>query len=166
MDVKFCPECGEKLQLKVDGREGLMPFCARCGQFRYPVFSTAVSMVVMNEKRDKVILIKQYGRPFYVLVAGYVNKGEEAENAVIREVKEEMGLTVTSMRFNRSRYFLPSETLMLSFLVTVADDIPTPNEEIDEWAWFSLEEAEKSIKDNSLASEFLDECLRIASEKK
>ena len=156
MAMNYCMECGAKLHRKHLDGEGEIPYCDRCRQFRFPVFNTAVSMIVMNEQRSKIILIKQYDKPYYILVAGYVNKGEDAEDAVIREVKEEMGLEVTDTRFNHSHYFAPSNTLMLNFTVTVAGEEPHPNREIDSWSWFDIEAARKNIRRPSLAQQFLD----------
>jgi len=45
-------------------------------------------MIVINEQTSEILLIKQYGRPWFVLVAGYVNRGEQVEHAVGREIKE------------------------------------------------------------------------------
>ena len=64
-------------------------------------------------------------------------------------------MTVTSLHFNRSRYFPPSNTLMLNYTVTVAEEDAHPNEEVDAWRWFSLEEAKKNVRPNSLAAAFL-----------
>lgn len=154
-EMKYCMSCGTKLVTRHLEGEGDIPYCEKCGQFRFPVFNTAVSMIVMNEDRTKIVLIKQYGRPDYILVAGYINKGEDAEDAVVREVKEEMGLDVTSLHFNHSHYFAPSNTLMLNFTVTVAGTEPTPNREIDSYAWFTPDEAKENIKAGSLARRFL-----------
>ena len=92
MEMKYCMHCGHKLDEKYLMGEGMVPYCPECQEFRFPVYNTAVSMIVMNKELDKVLLIKQYGRDSYILVAGYVNKGEDAEDAVKREVGEEMGL--------------------------------------------------------------------------
>ena len=107
MEMNYCMQCGTKLHLKHHDTEGDVPFCDTCGAFRYPVFNTAVSMVVTNPAKTKVILIKQYGRPHYILVAGYVNRGEDAEHAAVREVREEIGLEAREVRFNHSHYFAP-----------------------------------------------------------
>ena len=88
-------------------------------------------------------------------MAGYVNKGEDAEDAAVREVWEEMGLHVTSLKFNHSHYFAPSNTLMLNFTATVAGDEPTPNREINSYDWLTPEEARVNIKNGSLAERFL-----------
>ncbi len=156
MEMNYCMQCGTRLHLKHHETEGEIPYCDCCGAFRYPVFNTAVSMLVMNESKDRVILIQQYGRPFHVLVAGYVNKGEDAEHAAVREVREELGLEVIETHFNRSHYFAPSNTLMLNFTVTVCEQEAHPNDEVDAWRWFSLDEARASIKPDSLAQAFLN----------
>ena len=110
----------------------------------------------MNEVRDKVLLIRQYGRPSYILVAGYVTKGEDAEDTCQRELMEELSLTAEEIHFNRSHYFAPSNTLMLNFTVIVKESEPKPNSEIDEYHWFTVEEARKNIRPNSLAQKFLE----------
>ena len=156
MDMNYCMECGTKLVLRHHDNEGEVPFCERCGAFRYPMFNTAVSMIVMNEARDRIILIQQYGKPSYVLVAGYVNKGEDAEAAARREVLEELGMQVSSVHFNRSHYYPRTNTLMLNFTVTVPDGDANPNWEIDAWRWFSLQEARENIRPDSLAEIFLN----------
>ena len=156
MDMNYCMQCCGKLHMKRHETEGEVPFCDQCGDYRFPIFNTAVSMIVTNPARDKVILIQQYGRPFYILCAGYVNRGEDAEDAAVREVKEELGLTVEELRFNRSHYFAPSNTLMLNFTAVVRQEEAHPNWEVDRWRWFPLAEARKNIKPGSLAAAFLN----------
>ena len=156
IEMKYCMQCGEKLTEKMLEGEGMVPWCPSCGDFRFPIFNTAVSMIVMNEARSKIILIKQYGRPDYILVAGYINKGEDAEDAAKREVFEELGLHVKDLHFNHSHYFAPSNTLMLNFTVIVKESEPKPNSEIDEYHWFTVGEARKNIRPNSLAQKFLE----------
>ena len=154
--MSYCMFCGTKLHDRKLQGEGMIPWCDTCKEYRFPVFSTAVSMIVTNQENDRILLIKQYGRKAYVLVAGYVNKGEDAEAAVSREIREELGLTVLKSSFNHSRYFKPSNTLMLNFTAVVSDqETPQPNGEIDDWAWLSVEEARQGILENSLAEEFL-----------
>ncbi len=154
--MKYCMECGTKLTTRFLENEGIIPYCDNCGQYRFKVFSTAVSMIVMNPDKDKILLIKQYGKPFYILVAGYVNCGEAVENTVIREVSEELGRKVTEYSYNRSKYFSPSNTLMLNFTCIVdSESLEDTNSEIDSAKWFTIQEALENIKENSLAEEFL-----------
>ena len=154
MKMNYCMECGTLLHPKSHGEEGVFPYCDTCGAFRYPVFNTAVSLLVVDEEEENILLIRQYGRPHFILVAGYVNQGEDAEDAARRELMEELSLPAVSVRFNRSRYFAPSNTLMLNFTVKVPTKDVRPNREIDSWQWFSLAGARKNIKPNSLAEAF------------
>ena len=155
--TRYCPECGTKLEMRFLQGEGEVPYCRGCGDYRFPVFSVAVSMICLSRAHDRALLIRQYGRDAYILVAGYVGRGEDAEDACAREMREEMGLEVEEVRFNRSHYFAPSNTLMLNFTVTVDEtQAPVTNGEVDSWAWFPLEEARAAIKPNSLAKAFLE----------
>ena len=162
MEMNYCMQCGTKLVIRHHETEGEVPYCESCGEFRYPVFNTAVSMIVMDEARERIILIQQYGKPSYVLVAGYVDKGEDAETAAAREVKEELGMTVSSIRFNRSHYYARSNTLMLNFTVTVKESEAHPNWEVDSWRWFTIAESRQNIRTHSLAEIFLNGFLCFA----
>lgn len=155
--MKYCYECGNKLINKELENEGIIPYCEKCGEYRFPIFSTAVSMIVENQDKTKMLLIQQYGKKNNVLVAGYINKGENAEAAVIREVMEETGLKVKTLHFNKSEYFKNTNTLMLNYSCTVeSESLEHLNTvEVDEAQWFTHEQAVENIKKNSLAERFL-----------
>lgn len=157
MAEKYCQECGTALIEKELENEGMVPFCPKCNQYRFPLYNVAVSMIVISRQTDKILLIKQYGRPFFILVAGYVNRTESLEHAAAREIKEETGMTVSSLRFNRTKFFEPSNTLMCNFTAFVDDESEmNTNEEIDSYQWFTKDEAKENIKKNSLAEYFLN----------
>ena len=121
------------------------------------MYNVAVSMIVIDQQTGEILLIKQYGRPSFILVAGYVNRGEQVEHAVCREIKEETGMTVCHIKFNRTCFFEPSNTLMCNFTAYVKDSSElSPNSEIDSYQWFSPEDARLNIRPNSLASQFLN----------
>lgn len=158
--MKYCIECGTKLVEKELDKEGIIPYCPNCRAYRFPNFNVAVSMIVMNPQKDKILLIQQYGRKDFILVAGYVNKGEEAEHAVVRELEEETGLKAKNVHFNRSRFYEPSNTLMLNFTCICEDEnLDNMTDEVDYAEWFSIEDARKNIKQDSLAQSFLEKFL-------
>lgn len=154
--MKYCVECGTKLVDKFLEKEGIIPYCTNCKQFRFPIFNCAVSMIVVDKTENKILLIKQYGKPNFVLVAGYINRGEAAEKAVCREIIEEVGLQTEKIVFNKSKFFEPSNTLMINFVAYVnnAKELKA-NDEIDDFCWFDFEQARENIMPNSLAKEFL-----------
>ena len=155
--MKYCSTCGHPLILKEHEHEGRIPYCEQCQEYRFPVFSTAVSMLLLNPEKDKILLIKQYGRDHNVLVAGYVNQKESLEETLIRELEEEIGLKVKAYRYNRSEYFPNTNTLMCNFTVVADDECldHVSDWEVDEAKWYSFEEAKHEVKPCSLAQRFL-----------
>lgn len=155
MNMRFCPECGTKLHLKEQPHDVPALYCDCCKTYRFPVFSIAVAVIILDSEQENMVLVRQYGEPDPVLVAGYVDKGETAEEAVIREVKEELGMTVQSLSFLHSHYYVPSETLMLNYAVTVPEKAALPNWEIDSWEWVPAEKARARVAPGGLAETFL-----------
>ena len=155
--MSYCEKCGTLLVERFLENEGMIPYCEHCGQYRFPMFNTAVSMVVYSPDHSKILLIQQYGKARNILVAGYVNKGESAEEAVVREVKEETRSsrwwTIGSIR---SEYLAKSNTLMVNFACTVdSENFTLRKGEVDRAGWFSVEEARAQIYHDSLAEKFL-----------
>jgi len=140
--------------------EGLVPYCKNCGQFRFAQFATAVSMVVTNRNKDKILLAKHKGQEDYILFAGYVKKGETAEKAVTREFKEETKLNTVKFKYMSSRYHEPKNVLMLGYLSMAEEGEPVIDEkEIEEVKWFSFDEALSAIRKDSTAEAFLKNAL-------
>ena len=159
MEMHYCPRCGTRLKAREHPTDGIVAYCERCGDYRFPLFSTAVSMVVLNPERTRMILIRQYGEAGEILAAGYVDKGETAEHAIRRELREELGLEAGSLQYLGSHYYAPSETLMLNFAVTVPETEAHPNFEVDAWRWCPIDEAKKSVSPGGLAEELLRDLL-------
>ncbi len=156
----FCTECGEKLTLMFASGEGLVPYCKSCGQFRFAQFATAVSMVVTNRTKDKLLLARHKGQEDYILFAGYVKKGETAEKAVTREFKEETKLNTVKFKYMSSRYHEPRNVLMLGFLSMAEDgEAQIDEKELDEVKWFDFDEVLKAIRKDSTAEAFLKSAL-------
>lgn len=158
--MKYCVECGTELIMKYEEDEGMVPFCPKCKEYRYPMFNDAVSMVVMSPGHDKILLIQQYGHKHNILVAGYLNKGEEPKHALVRELAEETNLQLSNYAYNDSRYYERTNTLIHNFLVTVkSEDFILHEGEVDYAKWYSLEEAKKAVWNGSLAEELLNQAL-------
>jgi ADP-ribose pyrophosphatase YjhB (NUDIX family) len=105
---RFCPACGGAGA----GERGASPFrCASCGFTFY--FNAAIATAAFIPRHDdgRVLLIRRAREPGKGLLAppgGFVDIGERAEEAVRREVREEVGLELVGVRFLASfpnRYF-------------------------------------------------------------
>ena len=117
----FCRDCGEKLTLRFMENEGLVPYCANCGKFKFPFFPVAVSMVVVRRTDNRIMLAKHAQDDDFKLIAGYIKKGESAERTIPRELREETALTAVKWKYLGSRYHDAKDILMLGFLVTTEE---------------------------------------------
>lgn len=152
--MEYCIHCGTKLELKELEHEGIIPYCPNCKEYRFKMFNTAVSMIITTKALDKVLLIEQYGKKKFILVAGYITQGENAETAACREIQEEVGLKVNRLIFQKTEYYEKSNTLMINFIAVIEDMNVHSNYEIDDYAWFSIEEGKEKIAKGSLAEKF------------
>jgi len=142
MRFEFCPDCGEKTQLKEIGDEGNIPYCAKCGKPLFDMFSTCVIALVANSDGEIALLRQNYiSDKYYNLVSGYIKPGETAEETARREVKEEIGVDVRDMQFAGSFWFAKKEMLMLGFIAETSDKRLTLSKEVDEACWKPAREA-------------------------
>jgi len=98
------------------------PECPSCGWFR-ATEALPVVLVLASTATGKILYTRQRGWPegAWGLVSGYVEVGETAEQASLREVQEESGLTARSPRMVRT---LPYGDLLLICLNVSVEDIP------------------------------------------
>lgn len=155
--MSFCIECGTALTERELEHEGVIPYYPSCESFRFPQYNVAMSAIVYDEKEESILLIQQYGQQRNILVAGYVSRGEKAEETVIREIKEETGLDVEQLQFNASYFYEKNNVLMLNFVCRIkkAADLNC-NHEIDKAAWFTPAQAKEAIYRPSIVQYFLD----------
>lgn len=95
---KFCPKCGSSGFLS-DSEKSFT--CTKCG-FRYFInMGGAVAAIIRNDKNEILFTIRKHepAAGKLDLPGGFVDLGETAENAVIREVFEELNLHITEMNF-------------------------------------------------------------------
>ncbi|MGN1283257.1 MAG: NUDIX domain-containing protein [Limosilactobacillus sp.] len=160
--MKYCSECGTKLVMKENGIDGMVPYCPHCRCFRFIKFSSAISAIIFNPQRDKVLLLKQYGNPSYILLSGYINPGENAKQTLKREMQEETKLGIASFCYNDNAYFAPHDVLIHNYAVIAADNKLSPNGEIDQYSWVPVDKVLDKIAPHSLAKSFVEEWFKKA----
>ena len=164
MEMHYCPRCGRRLIARPLPQGGEAPWCEDCRDYRFPLYSAAVVATVLSEDERRMLLVWQYGEPDAVLPAGYIDKGETAEQALARELREELGMTAQRPRYLGSHWYAPSETLMLHYAVTVPEQTPTPNWEVDAWRWVEPDRAAGLVRRDGLAERLLREYERYSHE--
>ncbi|XP_075697653.1 NAD(P)H pyrophosphatase NUDT13, mitochondrial isoform X2 [Rhinoderma darwinii] len=122
-------------------------------------------VITLLSSRNRCLLAHQESFPagMYSALAGYCEIGETLEETVRREVAEEVGLVVDTIRYSGSQHWpFPSSSLMLSCQATVKDEELNINRtEIEDARWFTLEEVIKALQVNMMPSQLSDGTLPV-----
>lgn len=153
---RFCGVCGAEMRRHTDPKERAM-VCPSCGRAAYPAISPAVIVLVENEGRILLQRNSHYGVPYWSLVAGFVDPGEDFEGAVRREIREEASIEVRDIRYFASQCWPFPSNMMVGFRATYASGTLRPDgEEVIESGWFGPDELPPIPRPNSLARRLID----------
>ena len=131
---RHCGACGSAMLLAAGER---CFKCVRCGHLAYPRISPAMMVLIRNG--DAVLLARHTASPTqrFTPLAGFLEAGESVEEAVHREVFEEVGLRVHNLRYFSSQSWPFPHSLMLAFTADyVSGEIRVDETEIAEARWF------------------------------
>ena len=146
---RFCGVCGGATA-SADG--GMVRNCTVCGTHHHPRTDPVVIMLVTDDARGRVLLGRQAVWPErrYSTLAGFVSPGESLEEAVAREVMEEVGVEVGQPVYRSSQPWPFPLSLMLGFHVPYErGEIGGTDDELEHAAWFSREEVQDATGDDS-----------------
>ncbi|MDF2940522.1 MAG: nudC [Gammaproteobacteria bacterium] len=159
--TQFCGCCGEKTQQSETERAKK---CPACNNLFYPQISPA--MLVLIWKNDTILLgrTSEFLPGIYSTLAGFVEPGETLEEAVIREVKEEVGINIKNLSYSSSQPWPFPSSLMLGFVAEYdSGDIKIDTSELEDAQWFSLENLPQLPSKLSLSRRMID--AYVASKK-
>ena len=111
--------------------------CANCGMTAYPRISPA--MMVLIRKGDSVLMAMHSQSPYkrYTALAGFLEAGESIEEAIHREVYEEVGLKVHNLQYFGSQSWPFPHSLMIAFTADyLSGEIRIDENEIADARWF------------------------------
>jgi NAD+ diphosphatase len=155
MKINYCPICGQKTKEIVLGDEKLF-YCPHCDK-RYPLFNyTCVIILCINNKGNVAVIKQNYGLDRYVLVAGFVNPLESLEDAVKREVKEELGLDASNIKYLESIPMEKTENLMCAFVCNV-DGFISLSSEVKEVTFVNLKKAKELLQNATVALKVVED---------
>ncbi len=135
---KFCGVCGTPTEQMEHERAKR---CPACGHSTYPRISPAMMVLVTRGK--KLLLARGVNFPAgrYSALAGFVEAGESIEDAVHREVREEVGVTVDNLQYFGSQNWPFPNSLMIAFTAEYVSGELTPEpSEIADAQWFELDQ--------------------------
>lgn len=131
---RFCGTCGTATA-HVEGQRCVK--CPACGFIAYPRISPA--MMVLVRRGDSILLARHSASPapFFTALAGFLEAGESVEEAIHREVHEEVGLKVRNIAYFGSQPWPFPHSLMIAFTAEFeSGDITVDENEIAEARWF------------------------------
>ena len=134
---RFCGKCGSLTETQTSE---LAKKCTRCGSVFYPRISPAIIVAVVRE--DKILLAhnKNFRKDWYSVIAGFVEPGEQFEDCVRREIREEVGIQVKNVQYFGSQPWPFPDSLMVGFTAEYEDgEIQVDGEEIDAADWYSFD---------------------------
>jgi NAD+ diphosphatase len=126
--------------------------CTSDGSEHFPRCDPAVIMLV-TDPGDRCLLARnaQWPKGRVSVLAGFVEPGESAEQAVAREVREETGVIVSSVRYAASQPWPMPHSLMLGFRAdAVTTQISVDAEEIEEAGWYSRDDLRNALVEGDL----------------
>lgn len=159
---RFCGNCGTATT-HTPGERCMS--CPACGMVAYPRISPA--MMVLIKRDDSILLARHAASPtqFFTALAGFLEAGESAEDAVHREVFEEVGLKVKNIQYFGSQPWPFPHSLMIAFTAEyVSGDITVDETEIAEARWFGPQDAMPKIPYGvSIASDLINAHLPLGA---
>lgn len=154
---RFCGKCGTPTVMK--SSESAMQ-CPSCGLLVYPRISPAVMVLVRNG--DQLLLARspRFKPGVYSALAGFVEAGETLEECAAREVREEVGIEITRLRYFHSQPWPFPNSLMVAFFADYAGGTITPEpNEIEAAAWFSPDALPLLPEPISISRQLIDTAL-------
>ena len=145
---RFCANCGSPTDV---AEAGMVRSCPDCRAQHHPRVDPVVIMVVTDGSR-RVLLGRQKVWPArrYSALAGFVSPGESLEEAVVREVFEEVGVHVGRPEYRSSQPWPFPGSLMLGFRCPWREgDIGGADQELEDARWFARDEVAAAVADDS-----------------
>jgi NAD+ diphosphatase len=139
----FCGRCGTPTVFSTTESARV---CPACGATHFPRITPAV--ITLVRKGPEILLARglRFGPRFYSLIAGFVEAGETLEQAVAREVYEEVGIGIKDIAYFASQSWPFPSQLMVGFTANHAEGELRINElEISDARWFPVSELPRDV---------------------
>jgi NAD+ diphosphatase len=151
---RFCSRCGTQLITSPSFRD---KECPQCGLLQFPRLAPAIIVLVEHGNELLLARSRHFASGMYSVLAGFVEPGETLEEAVFREVKEEVGVEVKDIRYFGSQPWPFPHSLMIGFTATYAGgEISLDDTEIEDAGWFTIDNLPSIPSKISIARKLID----------
>ena len=162
--TRYCGYCGMET---IRARGMIAKECPCCELLIFPRISPAV--IVLVERDNKVLLarVKRFTSELYSVLAGFVELGETLEEAVQREIEEEVGIRVKNISYFGSQPWPFPDSLMIGFTAEYeSGEIKIDEAEIVDAGWFDPDRLPTIPGKISIARELIDWFVETRSKEK
>ena len=149
----YCSVCGNLN--KFNGEEGAY-ICDCSHQPIYPSISPCIITLVHHKNKILLGRNKFFPPNMYSTLAGFIEAGETAEEALVREVMEEVNVLVSEITYFHSQSWpFPSQLMLGYFCKYVEGDIALNDQELEDARWFDLNELPVIPPDTSISGQLI-----------
>jgi len=152
---RFCGKCGKPL---AESEADAAMICPNCGERYYPQLAPAV--IVGITRGDEILLAhnRKFLPRIHGLIAGFVEAGENIEQAIAREIREETGITVGNIRYFSSQCWPFPNSLMLGYTAEyVSGEAKPDGQELESLGWFRADALPPIPPKGSIARKMIDD---------
>ncbi len=149
----FCSICGN--QNSFNKKEGAFE-CSCNAAPKYPIISPCIITLIYDE--DNILLGRSKFFPpnMYSTLAGFIEAGENAEEALIREVKEEVNVEITNIKYFSSQSWpFPAQLMLGYFCQYKKGEIILNDAELEDARWFNIKELPIIPPDASISGQLI-----------
>lgn len=158
---RCCGRCGNPTELQLHER---VLACSRCGALYYPRVAPCVIGIVVRDRTCLLAHNVNFKDGLYSVIAGFIEPGETAEQALIREIREETGLEVDQLEYICSQPWPFPSQLMLGFVARYkAGEICVDGVEITDAQWFAPDALPAIPPPHTISGKLIDIFLQRAS---
>lgn len=152
----FCGCCGTVTGFSEKERAKI---CPACGNIQYPRISPVIMAAITDG--DRLLVTRYTGRSYkgIALIAGFVEIGENLEEAMKREVMEEVGLKVRELRYYGSQPWGLSDSIIAGFFAYLdgTDEFKIDETELEDAAWLTRDELPPIVDDVSITAAMIED---------
>jgi NAD+ diphosphatase len=140
---RYCASCGQPSEV-ADG--GWKRKCPACDTEHFPRTDPVVIMLAVHQGRCMLGRQEAWPAGMFSALAGFLEPGENIEEACARELFEEAALEAVSVRYHSTQPWPWPSSLMIGLIAEVANDQAAPDQtELAEVRWFTKDEARQLI---------------------
>ena len=152
----YCGRCGAVMQRHTE----ISKLCPNCNWEIFPQLSPAIIVLVKEDNEALLVHARNFKRPFFGLVAGFVETGENLEECVRREVREETSLEINNIRYFGSQTWPYPANLMIGFTADYAGgELRFADGELSEGGFFRADNLPMIPTRPSIARQLIDDWL-------